>query len=236
MARYLIWDFDGTLAYHDLMWSGALLEALNTSGLDVANTVTREAVKPHLQSGFRWHEPLERYDIKSPDNWWLELEPLFETAYKASGIPEEQANIIAKMVRGIYVDPANWRIYDDVIPTLTQLSSDGWKHLILSNHVPELSIIADHLGLTAHIEQIFKSAETGFEKPHPMAYERVLEYIGHSPKPQAVWMIGDSIAADIHGAEAAGIPAILVRKCEQNVAYWTNDFTGIAGILSQQSS
>jgi putative hydrolase of the HAD superfamily len=65
-----------------------------------------------------------------------------------------------------------------------------------------------HLGLRDRFVGIFNSAQTGIEKPHARAFSNVLQAL----KPQTVWMVGDNPVADIAGAEAAGLPAILVRK------------------------
>jgi putative hydrolase of the HAD superfamily len=87
---------------------------------------------------------------------------------------------------------------------------------VLSNHVPELSEIAEYLGLRSRISRIFNSAETGHEKPHPGAYLGVLRTLKET---EAVWMIGDNADADVAGAEAAGILAILVRGYREEVRH-----------------
>src|SRR3712207_6782364 len=81
-------------------------------------------------------------------------------------------------VREDFVDPAQWPVFPDVFPALDGLSSRGWTHLVLSNHVPELSSIAGGPGLGERVLRVFNSAETGYEKPHPEAYRRVLRTLG----------------------------------------------------------
>lgn len=108
---------------------------------------------------------------------------------------------MSKAVRRIYLDPERWRLYDDAVPALERLSSTGWKHALLTNHVPELPEIAGRLGLDRHVERIFNSAETGYEKPHPEAVRGVLEALGGADE---VWMVGDN--ADADGAKSASLP------------------------------
>ena len=60
-----------------------------------------------------------------------------------------------------------------------------------------------------HLAAIFNSAQTGYEKPHPQAFRNVLAWL---PEPEAVWMIGDNYTADVLGAQAVGLPGILVRE------------------------
>lgn len=119
------------------------------------------------------------------------------------------AKELSLQVREEFVDPGQWRAYDDVFPALDGLSALGWTHLVLSNHVPGLPEIVGGLGLDGRISHIFNSAETGHEKPHPEAYRNVLRTL---KSPGAMWMIGDNMGADVTGAEATGIPAVLVRR------------------------
>lgn len=116
---------------------------------------------------------------------------------------------MAGRVRSVYVDPAEWKLYDDTKDVLTQLCEEGWNHAILSNHVPELPSLIGALGLGPLIHCIVNSAETGFEKPHRGAFQSALKAL---ESPADVWMIGDNILADVLGAESAGLRAILVRN------------------------
>ena len=119
------------------------------------------------------------------------------------------ARALAQKVRPTYTDPDRWRVFDDTFPTLDLLSAQGWTHVLLSNHVPELPEIVDHLGLTPRLSRLFNSGHTGYEKPHPRAFEIV---VAAFPAAAPIWMIGDNPEADVGGAEAVGIPAILVRR------------------------
>lgn len=53
---------------------------------------------------------------------------------------------------------------------LSELRKRGWRHVVLSNDVPELGAIMTHLGLDGLIEATVNSAQTGYEKPHPEAF------------------------------------------------------------------
>ena len=135
---------------------------------------------------------------------------------------------MGREVRFAYIGPKQWRLYDDTLPTLVCLAEAGWTHLLLSNHVPELSLLLQHLQLDGFFAHVFNSAETGHEKPHPQAYQAVLETIGEAER---IWMIGDSPVADIAAAAAAGIPGILVRKHDANALYQCNDLSQVPALL-----
>ena len=111
-------------------------------------------------------------------------------AYAGVGIDPARARELARHARTRFVDPAHgWALFDDVIEVLTGLREAGWRHAILSNHVPELPALAAGLGVAKLMDTIHTSASTGFEKPHPRAFELALQAAGH---PDAVWMVGDN--------------------------------------------
>jgi len=226
-SSYIIWDFDGTLGHRTGMWSGTLLEVLRSHGLGAS--LTTEHIRPFLASGFRWH----RADIMrrscTADEWWLELEPLFERAFReAAGVSQTQASELAKEVRSTYLLPAQWQLFPDVLETLATLTNAGWRHVLLSNHVPEFRFILQSLGLIDHFTLIFNSADTGVEKPHREAFENVRRSL---PLHSTVWMVGDNFAADIQGAERVGIPAILVRKSHPAAKRHAEQLTGVIALL-----
>lgn len=230
--RYVIWDFDGTLAYHRRgMWSGPMLHCLAQAAPDLG--VDKEDLRPHLQTGFPWHTPDRAHpELDTPERWWETLRPVFERASVAVGASPALARELSVRVREEYVDPEQWRVFDDVFPTLDALSSRGWPHLVLSNHVPELPEIAGGLALGGRIHRIFKSAETRYEKPHPEAFRAVLDAaVGDIER---IWMVGDDADTDVTGAQEAGIPVILVRKRYEGVERYCEDLRGVPRILDEE--
>jgi len=231
--QYAIWDFDGTLAERKGMWSGALLEALETER--PGHGVIPELVRPYLQTGFPWHEPHNVREVQlSAEQWWQALYPVFVRAYcEGLQLEHAQAHRLCKAVREAYVHPKTWALFEDALPTLKTLAAAGWKHVILSNHVPELGQIVEALGIASYFEAIFNSAETGVEKPHPLAFRNVLASLG---RVESAWMIGDSLTADVKGANAAGIPAALVRRPHPDATIYFETLHEMAAFLIAPNS
>jgi putative hydrolase of the HAD superfamily len=230
--QYLIWDFDGTLAERKGMWSGALLEALE--GERPSHGATIESIRPYLRTGFPWHEPHNVRDSKvSADDWWQALYPVFIRAY-CEGLQLEhvQARRLCKAVREAYLNPKSWALFDDTLPSLKVLAAGGWKHVILSNHVPELVEIVRALGIGSYFEAIFNSAETGIEKPHPRAFQNVIASLDPF---ESAWMIGDNITADVKGATAAGLQAVLVRNPHADATIYFDTLIELATFLTAPS-
>jgi len=207
-GRYVVWDFDGTLAHRPEKWSGAVLAAMREHGY--GHVARAEDVRPFLKVGFPWHEPqVVRAAGQSADEWWATLEPVFTPAVQAlAGVDAAIATQVARRVRGLYADPMSWLVYDDTVAALDAFAQAGWTQLLLSNHVPELRALVRALGLEPYFARIFNSAETGVEKPHPEAFRQVLATL---PQDSRAWMVGDSVTMDVLGAEAVGMNAILVR-------------------------
>jgi len=205
--KVLIWDFDGTLGERPGHWSGAVRDALT----DVlgSHRFSQAHISAELSIGFPWHEPdLPHPLLADPDAWWEHLAGVLAAALRRLGVPARPAAEAASRVRAHYTEQASWRVFDDALPTLRKLSGLGWRHVLLSNHVPELPLILTGLGLAEHFAAVVNSAVTGYEKPHPEAFRLALEHAG---RPRIAWMIGDNPVADIGGASRLGLPGILVR-------------------------
>ena len=169
-------------------------------------------------------------ETSDPDVWWAALYPQFELAFRSLGIDSGRASELAARVRAEYCDPSMWSLFDDTIPVLRCLSEAGWRHYVLSNHVPELPEIAAALGLDGLLEEVCSSAATGYEKPNRMAFLTMLQRL---PADSSVVMIGDNIEADVRGAMALGIPSVLVRKPSRPGLLHSDDLYGIDGILGE---
>jgi putative hydrolase of the HAD superfamily len=226
--RVVLWDFDGTLAFREGLWGGCLLEILDTE--EVGHAITRDQISPLLASGFPWYEPDTPHpELNDPDTWWQMMNAKLTRAFVGLGYSSQRANELASRVRDRYTDPLTFQLFEDAIPTLRELKNKGWTHAILSNHVPELPKIVSRLGLDEFISNVYSSATTGFEKPHPEAYRHALRALGH---PEHVWMVGDSVEADVLGAQRVGLPAILARSdLDRDVKYHAKDLNGVTRIV-----
>lgn len=229
MDRVVLWDFDGTLAHRPGMWRRCLIEVLDEH--HTGHGVDADRLRPFLRDRFPWHRPdIAHPELSEPEAWWGAVEPLLASAYEGVGIEGGLARRFARLARERYVDAMiGWELYDDTLPVLERLLSVGWRHAILSNHVPELPSLVAGLGLSSVIEGVFCSAAIGYEKPNPKAFEVAL---GSCGRPRKVWMVGDNPVADVAGATAVGIPAILVRATATDVENAVRDLHDAAVIIT----
>jgi putative hydrolase of the HAD superfamily len=229
MSRYLCWDFDGTLAYRDEKWSGAVRDAILVH--QPTFRVTLQEIRPYLSTGFPWHTPeVEHRHLASPEAWWLQLQPVFRRVLTELGVDGKRVPAIVQSVRDEYLRAEAWKVVEGAPDTLAELASNGWHHVIVSNHVPELNDLVVALGLAPYFEHVFGSAEMGVEKPHPAFLAAVLEFLS---RPEIAWVIGDSVSADIASARAAGVGSILVGSRHPSADYCVRSLRQIPGVLSK---
>lgn len=208
----VLFDFDGTLAHRPGMWSPCVLEVLDELIPDHEMSV--EDIRPHLRDGFPWHRSEEPHpQLNEREEWWRHVGTVFVQAFRALGVDEARVSEAVAAVRARYCDPGRFQLFPDTIPALRALRASGWSTVILSNHVPELPSIVEGIGLGQLVDDTLSSASTGYEKPHPEAF-----YLGlRGMDASAAWMVGDNPVADVGGAEAVGIRAILVRRTDLSV-------------------
>jgi putative hydrolase of the HAD superfamily len=204
----ILWDFDGTLARRSGLWSGCLLEVLDEH--EPAHGLTREGIRAQMRGRYPWNAPEQAHQhLCEAGAWWAEMERRMAEALFAAGVEQDRTAVLARAAHERFLDASiGWELYADALPALTVARAAGWRAAILSNHVPELARLADELGLAGRFESVFTSAEVGYEKPRPELFRHALAELG---EPERVWMVGDNPCADVAGAEAVGIPAVLVR-------------------------
>jgi len=226
----ILWDFDGTLAYRDGMWSAALFSLLNKNNI---NNISIEKIRPYLQSGFSWHNSeYSHKEFFKGKTWYEYYENYFYEIFLNIGIKENTAKKLSKNVIIEYMDKTKWFIYDDVIETLNKTMEIGYKNYILSNHVPELAVIVENVGLKKYFNRIYTSANIGYEKPNLNIYEYVLKEL--KIEKNTCIIIGDSYNADIKGGEKSGIKSILVRsKNTENYKWYCSDLRNITALIKE---
>lgn len=120
---------------------------------------------------------------------------------------------VVRAAREIYEQWAgnhHFEMYDDVEPALRALVDRGLTVGVISNSHRSLDAFRDHFALGGLIHAAVSSFEHGYLKPHRSIFDEALERAG-ADRSSSV-MVGDSLRADVHGALAAGMRAILLRR------------------------
>ena len=106
-----------------------------------------------------------------------------------------------------------WRVYEDVVPALTELKRLGIRLGVISNFDSRLYDVLEAVGLAPFFDSVHISTRVGAAKPDPVIFQAALA--AHNIEPHQAWHVGDSQREDIEGAEAAGIQAILLDRNSQ---------------------
>jgi putative hydrolase of the HAD superfamily len=104
----------------------------------------------------------------------------------------------------------HFRAYPDVLPALRELRARGLRLVVVSNWDFSLHERLEETGVAALVDGAVASAELGHAKPDGAIFAHALALAGAAP--QAALHAGDSPDADVAGALAAGLRAVLVAR------------------------
>lgn len=115
-----------------------------------------------------------------------------------------------RRVEQIFARRSSWWIFPDVIPALDALQRGGIRLAVISNWSWQAPELLHDLELARHFDGLIVSARVGYLKPHVGIFEHALEVMRVAPR--AAIHVGDSVRADIRGAQAAGITPVLIDR------------------------
>jgi putative hydrolase of the HAD superfamily len=110
----------------------------------------------------------------------------------------------------VFAQPAAWRVFPDVIPTLDALVSRGIRLGVISNWDERLRGLLRRLNLDRYFEIWAISHEVGFTKPSRAIFRQAAAEFGLQP--DAILHVGDSFETDIASAQAAGFHALQIHR------------------------
>lgn len=105
-----------------------------------------------------------------------------------------------------------WAVYDDVVPTLEELSRREVRLAVVSNWDSYLPKLLAALGLDRFFAVVLVSALEGTSKPDPEIFLRACRRLDVAPA--EALHVGDSVSEDLAGARAAGLSALLLDRSD----------------------
>jgi putative hydrolase of the HAD superfamily len=119
-------------------------------------------------------------------------------------------DLMAGAIYGTFTDLGNYRLFDDVVPTLDRLRRDGLRLGVVSNFEEWLERLLESLGVTPYFEVRVISGVEGVEKPDPKIFRLALERM--EVEPEAAAYVGDSVHFDVEPASALGMLGVLLDR------------------------
>jgi HAD superfamily phosphatase (TIGR01668 family) len=122
-------------------------------------------------------------------------------------------SILSAALDAMYaITQQNWYREEDAISTLEYLKSLGYHLGIISNTSDDKNVqrIVDRQGLRTYFESVVTSASLGIRKPDARIFQAALDHF--QVPPEAAAMVGDTLQADMLGANQMGIYSIWITR------------------------
>lgn len=207
----LLFDLGSTLIY----FQGDFSEIYGHANKELVNYL-REAGLDLDERGFseeynrRWQS---YYNERESEFIEYTTEYLLRTLLKEYGYSKVPDQVIGSAIKAMYrVSQRHWQTEEDAKPTLEKLQHQGYRMGIVSNAADDTDVqtLVDNAGIRPYFEMVISSAAMGIRKPNPRIFNIALDTWGIPPSRAA--MIGDTLGADILGAQNAGLFSIWITR------------------------
>ena len=206
----LLFDLGDTLVYFDGDWvevwnrADQVLDAsLRAAGLSLPATFIQD-FRQRMQVYYRQR-----------DTEFIEYTMLYmlRTMILELGLTDIPDSVLQKGLEAMFtITQAHWQPETDALPTLQALRQRGYRLGMVSNSSDDSNVydLVDKARVRSFFEIIITSAAEGIRKPNPRIFRKALDFFGVLPQRAA--MIGDTLGADILGAQNTGMSSIWVTR------------------------
>lgn len=207
MIETVFFDFGGTLVYEPYPHADSFFAFLRSQGIEAS----REEVAAGTQAMKEYHSAWRRAHPEDgskrlADRFWYHACLAFARHIRSITDSEDLAEL---MHAHHAIIP--YRLYDDAVPALDALASEGVKMAIISNwDAPTLEFALRDLGIRRYFVAALSSRCAECEKPASRIFYEACRRAETTPDVSV--MVGDSLAADIQGAHVIGMRAVWINR------------------------
>ncbi len=207
----VLFDLGHTLLQFDADWlevrresSMALARALQSSGFNLDTERFIEELEDRFDHYFAYRE-----------KEWTEYstEYILTGLLRDNGYDQIPEGGLRPAIDAMYaISQKHWILEEDTLPMLTALHDEDYRIGLISNAADDKDVqtLVDIRGLRPFFDVVVVSAGVGIRKPSPEIFRMALERWGAEPE-RAV-MIGDTLNADVLGAQNAGMASIWITR------------------------
>lgn len=210
MIRAVLFDAGATLVHPDPPVEAIYAREFAADGAsfteeDLARALTRAWEEVHAAGSS------DRYGgVRGEPEFWQTFLDRVRSLLDGGRVSPAAFDRLAKHFR----TAASWSVYDDVFPTLEELSARGLSLAIVSNWDSYLPTLLAALDLDRFFSVVAVSAIEGTGKPEPEIFRRACARLNVQPA-EAVH-VGDSVTEDLFGARAAGLFGLLLDRLDRH--------------------
>jgi len=209
--KVIFFDLGSTLIYTKDPWppiyeraDRALVEMLQQAGISLENKAFFNEFETFLDSYYtgRGAGTIEQTTFS-----------VLREFLEQNGFQDIPASVVRAALDAMYsITQQNWYLETDAIPTLKTLREQRYRLGMISNTSDDKNVqqLVDRCGLRPYFDILLTSAGCGIRKPDERIFRLALDYFGVAPEQTA--MVGDTLEADILGANQLGMYSIWITR------------------------
>jgi HAD superfamily hydrolase (TIGR01549 family) len=206
MIKGVIFDLGETLIHFEGTWP----ETIEASQRALTKALAVEGIELDREDFHKvWHTEMQAaYLARDEDETERPSRELLANILGRYGYSDVPASTIERCLEAMYArSEMHWEPMPEARAVLDTLASD-YRLGMISNAGDAANVerLIDKGGFRPYFDPILVSASLGIRKPSPQLFEMVLS--DWDLPPEAVVMVGDTLGADVLGAQRAGMHQI----------------------------
>ena len=208
MIKAVFFDLYHTLVRYEPPREELQANAIKELGVDAAPEIFRRPIV--IADEFIYQEIAQR----SLSQRSKEEQAALWAQYQRIVLREVGIDATDKLVMGLIAKMRDFKmklvLYDDVVPTLTELANRGLLRGLISNIDRDINVLLQDIGVLPLLDITVTSLDAGCNKPNPEIFWKALRRAGVKAA-EAIY-VGDQYQIDVLGASKAGMKGILLDR------------------------
>lgn len=207
----ILFDLGNTLLYFDGNWQ----EVFARADQGMVEHLAKEGLSldwASFSNDFR--ERLSSYhDQREVDFVEHSTAKILEDTLALHGVFNLNSSILQEALAALYAASQEcWIPEDDLLPSMKALKNAGYRMGVISNAGDDQDVqtLVDKARIRPYLDFVLTSAASGMRKPDPRLFALGLRFFGLST--HEVVMVGDTLSADILGANRMGIYSVWITR------------------------
>jgi putative hydrolase of the HAD superfamily len=211
----VLFDLGNTLIYFDGAWK----EVLPRAHRELTSRLIEMGFDLPLESFAEYfgQRVIEAWEERNASNIEHSVEYILRQALHDFDVQDTPTERLRPAIDAMFtISQAHWLVEEDTHAVLDRLRQDGYALGMISNASDNQDVqsLVDKAGIRDYFDQIIVSAVTGIRKPDPYIFRLALDHFKIAPE-RAV-MVGDTLAADVRGAQNSGIASVWITRRADN--------------------